>query len=212
MAAVIQPHPYTIGVDTRARNHVYAIISTATREPIKTRTFPTTSTGISRALDWLSRRADADLDTLWVIEGAASYGAILEGAVGAAGYQVAEAPRMDDRARRGLSKSDPVDAHRIAEAVLFGWGVVLNVVGFGRFLRLFHRLDHGRCGRFACARHRGVPAVADEFFDYNGVLYIGVPRHRTLPGTRQGRPCGCRKQRRSEAGSHGDPFGTSSCR
>jgi transposase len=50
-----------------------------------------------------------------VIEGAASYGALLACAVG---YHVAEAARMDARARRGVGKSDPLDARRIAAAVL----------------------------------------------------------------------------------------------
>jgi transposase len=49
---------------------------------------------------------------------AASYGAVLAGAVAAAGYQVAEATRMDALPRRGVGKSDPLDAHRIASAVL----------------------------------------------------------------------------------------------
>ena len=40
------------------------------------------------------------------------------GAVAAAGYQVAEATRMDALPRRGVGKSDPLDAHRIAWAVL----------------------------------------------------------------------------------------------
>jgi transposase len=52
------------------------------------------------------------------MEGAASYGALLAGAVGAAGYQVAEAGNMDARARHGVGKSDPLDAHRIAAAAL----------------------------------------------------------------------------------------------
>ena len=51
-----------------------------------------------RMVQWRSEHPDttgADLATLWVIEGAASYGALLAGAVGAAGYPVAEAARMD---------------------------------------------------------------------------------------------------------------------
>jgi transposase len=117
MTIVAHSHPFVVGVDTHAKNHVYAII-TATGELLQTRDFPTTSAGISRAIAWVARRTGADLGTLWVIEGAASYGALLAGAVGAAGYQVAEAARMDARAHHGLGKSDPLDAHRIAAAVL----------------------------------------------------------------------------------------------
>lgn len=43
-------------------------------------------------------------------------GALLAGAVGTAGYEVAEAARTD--ARHGVGKSEALDAHRIAAAVL----------------------------------------------------------------------------------------------
>ena len=116
MTIVAHSRPFVVGVDTHAKNHVYAIVATGTGELLETRDFPTTSAGINRSIAWIARRTGADLDTLWVIEGAGSYGALLAGAVGAAGYQVAEAARMD--ARHGVGKSDPLDAHRIAAAVL----------------------------------------------------------------------------------------------
>jgi transposase len=87
-------------------------------ERIENRDFPATGAGINRAIAWVARRTEADLATLRVIEGAASYGAVLAGAVAAAGYQVAEATRMDALPRRGVGKSDPLDAHRTASAVL----------------------------------------------------------------------------------------------
>lgn len=118
MSIVAHSHPFVVGVDTHVKNHVYAIISTTTGELLEVRDFPTTSAGISRAIAWVARRTGADLATLWVIEGAASYGALLTGAVGAAGYHVAEAARMDARARHGVGKSDPLDAHRIGAAAL----------------------------------------------------------------------------------------------
>lgn len=118
MSIVAHSHPFVVGVDTHAKNHVYAIIATATGELLETRDFPTTSAGINRAITWVARRTGADLATLWVIEGAASYGTLLAGAVGASGYEVAEAARMDARAHHGVGKSDPLDAHRIAAAVL----------------------------------------------------------------------------------------------
>ena len=118
MSIVAHSHPFVVGVDTHAKNHVYAIITTTTGELLQTRDFPTTSAGINRALAWVARHIGADLATLWVIEGAASYGVLLAGAVGAAGYDVAEAPRMDARSHHGVGKSDLLDAHRIAAAVL----------------------------------------------------------------------------------------------
>ncbi|CAH0142487.1 hypothetical protein SRABI26_00504 [Arthrobacter sp. Bi26] len=118
MPIVAHSRPFVVGVDTHARNHVYAIIATSTGELLQTRDFPTTSAGINRAIAWVARRTGADLATLWVIEGVASYGALLAGAVGGAGYPIAEATRTDARARHGVGKSDPLDAHRIAAAVL----------------------------------------------------------------------------------------------
>lgn len=118
MSIVAHSRPFVVGVDTHAKNHVYAIIATASGTLLQTRDFPTTSAGINRAIAWVARLTGADLATLWVIEGAASYGALLAGAVGAAGYEVAEAARMDARARHGVGKSDPLDAHRIGAAVL----------------------------------------------------------------------------------------------
>lgn len=97
---------------------MYAIITASTGELIAARDFPVTGAGINRSIAWVARHTGADLDTLWVIEGAGSYGAVLAGAAGAAGYQVAEAARMDTRTRHGIGKSDPLDAHRIAAAVL----------------------------------------------------------------------------------------------
>ena len=116
MTIVAHSRPFVVGVDTHAKNHVYAIITAGTGELIATRAFPTTGAGINRAIAWVARHTGADLAALWVVEGAASYGALLAGAVGAAGYEVAEAARMD--ARQGTGKSDPLDAHRIAAAVL----------------------------------------------------------------------------------------------
>ena len=114
MSIVAHSHPFVVGVDTHARNHVYAILAANTGALLETRQFPTTGAGINRAIDWVARRTDADADTLWVIEGAASYGAVLAGTVATHGFPVAEAPRMDAKKRRGVGKSDALDAHQIA--------------------------------------------------------------------------------------------------
>ena len=118
MSIVAHSHPFVVGVDTHARKHVYTILTAATGEVIDTNDFPTTTAGINRAMAWVARRTEADADTLWVIEGAASYGAILTGTVASHGYPVAEAPRMDAKQRYGVGKSDALDAHRIAAAAL----------------------------------------------------------------------------------------------
>ncbi|WP_277516543.1 IS110 family transposase [Cellulosimicrobium cellulans] len=117
MTIVAHVHPFVVGVDTHARNHVLAIL-TATGEAIGTQQFPTTTAGLARAIAWVARRTGGDRATLWVIEGVASYGAGLAGSVERAGYEVVEAARMNARASRGVGKSDPLDAARIAAAVL----------------------------------------------------------------------------------------------
>src|SRR5699024_2361469 len=117
MTIVAHAHPFVIGVDTHARNHVLAILA-ATGAVIDTGQFPTTAAGLARAIAWAGRRTGGDLATPLVLEGVASYGAGLAASVARAGYEVVEAARMNARGNRGLGKSGPLDAHRIAAAVL----------------------------------------------------------------------------------------------
>lgn len=99
MSTVAHSHPYIVGVDTHAPNHVYSIVTAHTGTPLGSRSFPTSAAGITRAISSVTRHTEADAETLWVIEGAASYGAILAGIVAAHGYPVAEAlvcvPKID---------------------------------------------------------------------------------------------------------------------
>lgn len=118
MSIVAHTKPFVIGVDAHARNHALAILACPTGETIDEAQFPATVAGLQRALAWVARRTDADLDTLWVIEGVGTYGARLASAASDAGYRVVEAARMNARANRGVGKSDPLDARRIAQAVL----------------------------------------------------------------------------------------------
>lgn len=115
MTIVAHAHSFVIGVDTHARNHVLAVVASDGRL-IDTASFPTSQAGLGRAIAWAARRTGGDLGALWVIEGAANYGAQLAHSVTRAGYQVVEAPRMGARGPQG--KTDAVDARRIAEAVL----------------------------------------------------------------------------------------------
>lgn len=114
---VAKTYSYVIGVDTHAKKHVYAILSN-TGEHLETRDFPTTATGIKRAITWAGRRTGGDASTLWVVKGAASYGAVLAGTVTEAGYPIAEAPTGYQKTGRGIGKTDPLDAQRIAAAAL----------------------------------------------------------------------------------------------
>jgi transposase len=117
MSIVAHTYPFVIGADTHSRNHALAIMG-PTGEVIDEQIFPTTKTGLARAVDWACRRTGGDLDVLWVIEGIGTYGAQLAEAVHAAGCSPAEAPRMNARAHRGTGRSDPLDARRIAAAAL----------------------------------------------------------------------------------------------
>ena len=118
MAVVAHTRPFVVGVDTHSRNHSYAILISTTGERVAAKQFPTTSAGLKRAVDWASRLIEGDFGTLWVIEGAATYGARLARIVTDAGYEVAEAARMDARAHHRVGKSDPLDARRIGASVL----------------------------------------------------------------------------------------------
>lgn len=117
MTIVSHNHPFVVGVDTHARKHVVAVLA-ASGEHLGTRSFPTTARGLGRALDFVGRLCGGDLDTLWVVEGAASYGAVLAGIIQEGGYQVVEAPRVPAAMRHGVGKSDALDAHAIATVAL----------------------------------------------------------------------------------------------
>ena len=118
MTVVAHAHPFVVGVDTHAKTHALSILVAATGEQVDAGQFPTTEAGMARALDWVARCTGGDLDVLWAIEGVGSYGARLAAVAADSGYQVVEAARMDPRANRGVGKSDPLDARRIAAAVL----------------------------------------------------------------------------------------------
>lgn len=118
MAIVAHTHPFVIGVDTHARNHAVSVLACPLGEIFAEAQFPATRAGLVRAVSWARRRTGGDLDTLWVIEGTGTYGARLAREAIDAGYTVVEAPRMNARANRGIGKSDPLDARRIAAAAL----------------------------------------------------------------------------------------------
>lgn len=48
MTIVSHAHQFVVGVDTHAKNHVYAIIDATTGEHLDTRDFPTSIAGIKR--------------------------------------------------------------------------------------------------------------------------------------------------------------------
>jgi transposase len=118
MTIVAHAYPFVIGVDAHTRNHALAVLASPTGELLDETQFPATVAGLQRAVSWVARRTGGDLAVLWVIEGVGTYGARLARAANDAGYAVAEAGRMSARANRGVGKSDPLDARRIAQSVL----------------------------------------------------------------------------------------------
>ena len=64
LTIVAQTRPFVIGVDCHARTHTYAVIEASTKQQVACEQFPTTSTGISRALAWVGRRTHGDMASL----------------------------------------------------------------------------------------------------------------------------------------------------
>lgn len=118
MTIVAHSRPFVIGVDTHAKSHTYAVIDATNGQLLGCQQFPTTAKGMARAIAWAGRLSSGEATTLWSIECTATYGAKLARAVTEAGYEVVEAPRISTKARRGIGKSDPLDAQAIAAAVL----------------------------------------------------------------------------------------------
>jgi len=116
MTIVAHSHSFVIGVDTHAKSHTYAVIDAANGELLGCQLFPTTAKGMARAIAWAGRLSSGEATTLWSIECIATYGAKLARAVSDAGYEVVEAPRISTKSRRGIGKSDPIDAQAIATA------------------------------------------------------------------------------------------------
>ncbi|MFI6364147.1 transposase [Nocardia sp. NPDC050630] len=82
-------------------------------------TFPTTSTGLERAIGWLARRTDGDVDgVLIAAEGTGSYGAILADRLERIGYRVVEAPTPSSKRLRDKGKTDALDALTAARSTL----------------------------------------------------------------------------------------------
>lgn len=112
MPIVADVYDFVIGVDTHARAHQYAIITTAGRV-VAERSFPNTTTGISKARDWISHTTRGAV--LASIDGASSYGRRLSVALETAGLRVVEAPTPGYR-RSG--KDDRIDAVLAATTTL----------------------------------------------------------------------------------------------
>jgi len=115
VAIVANIYRFVIGVDTHAKEHVFAIMKPS-GELVETKAFRTNS--LAAALKWVQKVTGGIVNVLWVIEGTATYGAVLCCKAQEAGYRVVEAARMNAKAHKAVGKTDILDAHRIAAAVL----------------------------------------------------------------------------------------------
>jgi len=100
-----------------AATHTLAVLAAPSGAVVDQDTFPTTPSGLGRALSWIARRV-GQASALVVVEGTGSYGAILAERLELAGYRVVEAAFMPAGGRRGVGKTDTMDAARTARAVL----------------------------------------------------------------------------------------------
>jgi transposase len=117
MPIVAEQYVFVIGVDTHAATHSLALVNAATGAVIEQVVFPNSPPGLDRARNWITRRIDGQ-PALVVIEGVGSYGAGLADRVMKAELLVAEPSAMPAAHRRGVGKTDAMDAVRIARSVL----------------------------------------------------------------------------------------------
>jgi transposase len=109
-------YQHVVGVDTHAATHTYAIV-TSTGALVDQATFPTTITGLNRAVAWIGRRTEGLVDDVLIAaEGTGSYGAVLSEVLEENGYRVVEAPTP--RRERGRGKTDSLDALLAARSTL----------------------------------------------------------------------------------------------
>ncbi|PBA28849.1 IS110 family transposase, partial [Mycobacterium intracellulare] len=117
MPIVAEHYTFVIGVDTHAASHSLALVVASTGAVIDQSVFANTPAALDRALTWIVHRIDGQ-SSLIVIEGVGSYGAGLADRVTARGLTVAEPSAMPAAQRRGVGKTDALDAVRIARSVL----------------------------------------------------------------------------------------------
>lgn len=115
MSIVAEVYNFVVGVDTHARTHSFAVVSSAGRL-VDQAQFPTSAAGLVRAVDWIGRRTQGNIShTLIAVEGTSSYGARLTARLASTGYRVVEAPTP---VRAGQGKTDQLDALRAARSTL----------------------------------------------------------------------------------------------
>lgn len=111
---VSQQYDHIIGVDTHARTHTLAVLSSA-GALLKSATFPASKPGMNRAYAWMLREAPGH--TLVAMEGTGSYGATFSDLLTAHQVEVTET-KPPKRGVRRAGKSDVIDAEHAARHAL----------------------------------------------------------------------------------------------
>ncbi|GFG72270.1 IS110 family RNA-guided transposase [Mycolicibacter senuensis] len=117
MSIVAEHYEIVIAADTHAATHTLALVNAVNGAVDSQEVFPNTPAGLDRACRWITRMA-VGKSTLVVVEGIGSYGAGLADRVADAGLLVVEPSAMPAAQRRGIGKTDGLDAVRIARSVL----------------------------------------------------------------------------------------------
>lgn len=112
----LMPGRMVAGIDTHKNTHHVAIVDHLGR-PIADHQFQATGRGYTQVIDFF--HAHGQVDRVGV-EGTGSYGAGIARELAVAGFTVVEVIRQNRQARRLRGKSDPIDAHQAALAVLSG--------------------------------------------------------------------------------------------
>lgn len=105
-----------IGGDTHSRSHTLEMV-TSTGAVIATTTVSNDAGGFAAVLSFIAEHAPGPRVVVG-LEGTRSYGVGLSRALMAAGVVVVEVEQPAKKSRRGKGKSDPIDAHLAALAVL----------------------------------------------------------------------------------------------
>jgi len=119
MSIVADHYRFIVGIDTHAATHTYALVESPSGKELGTETFPTTTSGLSRAAVWIGRRTGGDVDGVLIsAEGTGSYGAVMAELLAETGYRVVEAPAPSAKRLRGTGKTDALDALTAARSTL----------------------------------------------------------------------------------------------
>lgn len=116
MAMVADVFDVVVGGDTHEQSHTLQMLN-AVGVPIAAACVDNDAAGFAQALAWIRAQAP-DARVLVGLEGTRSHGIGLARALGRAGLGVVEVERPRRAGRRGRGKSDPIDAHLAALAVL----------------------------------------------------------------------------------------------